>query len=100
MDAPVKSLPSRPVRRDEVDQLDSFGAIDCVFPVYGETPSRRDEAYGLVLGSDGVLYAVVFEGEKWVDAGSESLDGGTEHGVSVDEQDAIKRAQQMCADRL
>lgn len=98
MDAPIGSLPSRPVRRDEIETLEAYDAIDAVYPVYGQRGQARNEARGLVLASDGALYAIAYSGGEWIDVASEELERGTRDGVHVNDSDAVSLLQDEVAD--
>lgn len=93
MEAPIGSLPNRPLHRNEVHTLKQYAVIDGIYPVYGEQPAGRDTAVGIVVAADGWLYGLVHRGGQWTEIETIELDGTTARGVRVDDMEIIQELQ-------
>ena len=95
MDAPVGSLPSRPLRRDEVDRFTEFGAIDGVFPIFDAVAGDGETARGVALAADGHLYALAYRDGEWHEVESAAItplpeDGEGPPGIHVDDRHTLE----------
>ncbi|MFC7135039.1 MULTISPECIES: hypothetical protein [Salinibaculum] len=95
MDAPVGSLPSRPLRRDEVDRFTEFGSIDGVFPIFDAVAGDGETARGVALAADGRLYALAYRDGEWHEVESAAItplpeDEDGPSGIHVDDRHTLE----------
>ena len=90
------SLPDRPLKRSEIDQLEGTRAVSGVFPIYDEL--NPNTAHGLAIVLNGTLYAWAYAGE-WVELDETEVDASGP-GVPFDSWDTVKEFQAKIADAV
>lgn len=91
----VDSLPSRPLQRSEIEQLENSGSLDGVFPVYDERGG--DLAYAAVLANNGTLSAIaISENGDWNVVEKADV-GNTDNGLHMSDADILQELQDLAA---
>lgn len=93
------SLPDRPIKRDEIEQLQNSDVVQGVYPVYGEL--KPNTAFGLVILMNGKIRAWAYE-DEWVEINEKEIDDPHEGrgGLPISEQDTLQQFQDEITERI
>ncbi|WP_430638982.1 hypothetical protein [Haloferax volcanii] len=95
----LNSLPPRPLRRSEVDSLDSSDAILGNFPVYGEV--KPDTCYALVLVTGSTAKSIAYTGDGWEVLDEREVSTNPEvKGIPFDQQQIVSEMQEEAAEHV
>jgi hypothetical protein len=96
----VSSLPSRPLRRAEVDTIEEHDSIQALFPAYGDRPQYRNTAYVLVFALETKMKAVAFTGKQWAVVGTREIEPSPGEGISFDDAEHVDDLHHEAAEFL
>lgn len=93
------TLPDRPLKRSEVDQLEAAGSVQGVFPVYGQI--EPNTAHGIVILMNGTLRAWAYD-DEWIEIDEREIDdpAGGVGGIPFSETDTLEELQDAIAERI
>lgn len=96
----LKSLPDRPLRRTEIDDLGETETIDGIYPIYGERSENRDTAIGAVILINATAHALAYthqDGWTRVDKRDTS---GSHGGIHIEETNKIEELWDAITEHL
>lgn len=91
----VDSLPSRPLQRSEIEQLENSESLDGVFPVYDEEGGNL--AYALVMANKSTLSALAISEDGDWNIVKKADVGDTDHGLHLNDADILDELQDLAA---
>lgn len=91
-----ESLPDGPLKRSQINKLETMRVVQGVFPVYSDLDP--DTAYGIAILLNGTLRAWAHSDEKdeWVELDEKEIDN-PEGGLPFDEQETLEEFQSKIA---
>lgn len=100
MSGTLSSLPSRPLRRAEVDAIEKQDSIQAIFPIYGDRPQDRDTAYVLVLVLEKKMKAVAYTGKRWAVVDTREIEPFDGEGIRFDDFEHVDDLHHEAAEFL
>lgn len=88
----VNALPNRPLRRAEVNALETHEKIKMISPIYGQRPEFRDTARGLVVKLGTNVIAIGYRDGEWTRIETREVTAG--EGVPFEQVDILEDLQE------
>ena len=98
----IESLPSRPLKRSEIEELENYDGIDLITPIYADEPGMpgNDLTPAFVLAIKGTMKAIALTRDGWEVVEESEYPETPGEGLQMDAYDEMERLEQEATDAV